>query len=195
MAPRAAPAPRAELEPLAPERYRVQFTASAELREKLARLQALMRSSVPDGNLAVILEQCVTEKLERLEAKRFAKTKAPRKSLAETDTSASSRYIPAAVRRVVHERDEDRCTFACRARAATGAGTPSGRSSPATGSTSAVRSVPGSATASGRSGSAARAGSFRTADGTSGRGRSSATSSSIWRFDRWAARFSSSSLL
>lgn len=41
----------------------------------------------------------------------FAKTEAPRKSLAKTDTSASSRYIPAAVRRVVHERDGGRCTF------------------------------------------------------------------------------------
>ncbi len=32
----------------------------------------------------------MTEKLERLEAKRFARTKAPRKSVEETDTSAPS---------------------------------------------------------------------------------------------------------
>jgi hypothetical protein len=70
-----------------------------------------MRSSVPDGDLATILEVAVTEKLERLEAKRFGKTDAPRKSLEETDTSASSRYIPAAVRRAVRERDGNRCTF------------------------------------------------------------------------------------
>ena len=99
------------MEPLAPTRYRVQFTASAQFHEKLERLQALMRSSVPDGDLAAIIEQAVTEKLERLEARRFAKVKAPRKTLAETDTSASSRYIPAAVRRAVHERDGDQCTF------------------------------------------------------------------------------------
>ena len=37
--------------PLAPGRYKVQFTASAGLREKLERLQSLMRSSVPDGDL------------------------------------------------------------------------------------------------------------------------------------------------
>ena len=42
------------VEPLAPGRYQVRFTASAELREKLERLQALMRSSVPDGDLARI---------------------------------------------------------------------------------------------------------------------------------------------
>ena len=68
-----------------------------------------MRSSVPDGDLAAIIEQAVTEKLERLEARRFAKTSAPRKGLADSDTSPSSRHIPAAVRRTVHERDAGRC--------------------------------------------------------------------------------------
>ncbi len=53
----------------------------------------------------------MTEKLERLEAKRFGRAKAPRKSLEETDTSASSRYIPAAVKRAVCKRDQYQCTF------------------------------------------------------------------------------------
>ena len=44
----AAPIAPARVEPLAPERYKVQFTAGAEFRDKLTRLQALMRSSVPD---------------------------------------------------------------------------------------------------------------------------------------------------
>ena len=114
---RAAPSPTplpvrpAVLEPLAPGRYKVQFTAGGGFRDKLERLQALMRSSVPDGDLAAIIEAAVTEKLERLEARRFAKTRAPRKDLAETDTSASSRHIPAAVRRAVHRRDGGRCRF------------------------------------------------------------------------------------
>jgi hypothetical protein len=60
------------VEPLAPARYKVQFTASAELHDKLERLRALMRSSVPDGDLAAIVEQAVTEKLQRLESRRFA---------------------------------------------------------------------------------------------------------------------------
>jgi len=75
------------------------------------RLQALMRVSVPDGDLGAIIEAAVTEKLERLEAKRFGKTKAPRKGLAETDTAPTSRNIPAAVRRAVYERDEGRCMY------------------------------------------------------------------------------------
>jgi hypothetical protein len=47
--PAVAPARPATVEPIAPSRYKVQFTASARLREKLMKLQALMRSSVPDG--------------------------------------------------------------------------------------------------------------------------------------------------
>ena len=71
----------AVVEPLSPARYKVQFTASADLRDKLERLSALMRSEVPDGDLAAIIERAVTEKLERLEARRYAQTRAPRKGL------------------------------------------------------------------------------------------------------------------
>ena len=99
------------VQPLALARYKVQFTASAKLQGKLERLRALMRSQVPDGDLAAIIEQAVTEKLERLEARRFARTKTPRKRLEENDPTSSSRHIPAAVRRAVSERDGDRCRY------------------------------------------------------------------------------------
>ena len=101
----------AVVEPIAAARFRVQFTASAELRDKLKRLQSLMRSSVPDGDLAQIIEAAVTEKLERLEARRFGKTKKARKTLDQVDTTPKARHIPAPVRRAVHERDTGRCTF------------------------------------------------------------------------------------
>ena len=101
----------AVVEPLAPARYKVQFTASAELHDKLERLRALMRPSVPDGDLAAIVEQAVTEKLQRLEARRFARTKAPRKALSLTGTSPTTRQIPAAVKRAVYERDGGRCRY------------------------------------------------------------------------------------
>jgi hypothetical protein len=107
----ARPAPPAKVKPLAPERYKITFTASAELRDKLERLRGLMRSSVPDGDLATLIEVAVTEKLEKLETKRYGQTKAPRKSLEQTDTSATSRTIPAAVRRAVYMRDQGRCRF------------------------------------------------------------------------------------
>ena len=99
------------VEPLAPGRYKVQFTASAELHDKLERLRALMRPSVPDGDLAAIVEQAVTEKLQRLEARRFARTQAPRKTLSQSETSPTTRQIPAAVKRAVYERDGGRCRY------------------------------------------------------------------------------------
>ena len=99
------------IQPLAPARYKVQFTASAELHDKLERLRALMRSEVPDGDLAAVIEAAVSLKLERLEARRFATTKAPRKEPSEASSSPSSRYIPAPVRRAVSERDGNRCRY------------------------------------------------------------------------------------
>ena len=116
VAPVGAARPRpARVEPLSPARYKVEFTAGAGLRDKLERLKALMRSSVPDGDLAKIIELAVTEKLERLEAKRLGRTKvprkAPRKLPARVDTTARSRHVPAAVRRAVYERDGGRCRF------------------------------------------------------------------------------------
>jgi hypothetical protein len=101
----------AVVEPLAPARFKVQFTASVALRDKLERLTALLRSELPDGDLAAVIDRAVTDTLERLEARRFGKTVAPRKTLAETDTSGASRHIPASVRRAVRERDGERCRF------------------------------------------------------------------------------------
>jgi hypothetical protein len=112
--PLAGPKPQARpavIEPLSPARYKVQFTASQELRDLLERLTALMRAEVPDGDLAAIIERAVSEKLQRLEARRYGKTKAPRRTLADTVTTPGSRDVPAALRRAVYARDEGRCTF------------------------------------------------------------------------------------
>jgi len=99
------------VEPIAPARYRVQFTASAELRDKLKRAQALLRHKNPDCDLAEVVDEAVTLLLGKLEGRRFGTTDKPKKTLAETDTSATSRYVPAAVRRVVFERDAGQCAF------------------------------------------------------------------------------------
>ena len=71
------PARSTTVEPLAPARFKIQFTASAELRDKLERLQALMRTSVPDGDLATVIDIAVIREIERIEGKRFGKTKTP----------------------------------------------------------------------------------------------------------------------
>jgi 5-methylcytosine-specific restriction endonuclease McrA len=98
------------VQPLSPGRYKVQFTASAEFHHKLERLQALMGSNGLEGDLAAVIEQAVTEKLERLEARRFARTN-PRKVSGRPRPSPSSRHIPAPVRRAVYERDGGRCRY------------------------------------------------------------------------------------
>jgi len=113
------------VQPLSPGRYKVQFTASAEFHHKLERLRALIGSKVPDCDLAAVIEQAATEKLERLEARRFARTRAHRElpgrpgghqrpaetNETETRQSPSSRYLPATVRRAVWERDGGRCRY------------------------------------------------------------------------------------
>ncbi len=70
-----------------------------------------MRPTVPDGDLATIIDAAVAEKLARLESRRSAATKRPRKSLADTNVEPSSRHVPAAVRRAVHARDRGQCAY------------------------------------------------------------------------------------
>ena len=101
----------ARVQAISSARYKVTFTASAELRDKLDRLRELTRASHHGGDLAAIIEEAITEKLERVEARRLGKVKSRSKDLSATDTSAGSRHIPAAVKRAVSERDADRCTF------------------------------------------------------------------------------------
>jgi 5-methylcytosine-specific restriction endonuclease McrA len=112
---------RAVVEPLAPSRYKVQFTASAELRGKLERLQALLRTELPDADLGAVIDRAVTQMLQRFEARRYAQTRAPRTAAAGAIASASAtsrphipalaRHVPAAVRRAVFERDGGRCRY------------------------------------------------------------------------------------
>jgi hypothetical protein len=97
--------------PLGSERYRVQFTASATLRGKLERLKTLLRREIPDGDLGALIEKAVTDEIEQIERRRDALTTRPRTQLAQTNTLPRSRYIPAAVRRAVRERDGNSCGY------------------------------------------------------------------------------------
>ena len=107
----AGPPAHSSVEPIAPGRYKVQFTATADLREKLERLRSLMGGTAAAGDLATVIEAAVTEKLQRLEARRGARVAKPRKTLRETDTRPRARHVPAAVRRAVRERDKGQCRF------------------------------------------------------------------------------------
>jgi hypothetical protein len=98
----------AEVKPLAPERYKIQFTVSRETYEKLLKVQDLLRHSVPTGDPAIIFERGLDLLLTELERAKFAASTRPRASRAAVP---ASRYIPAEVRRAVWQRDGGRCAF------------------------------------------------------------------------------------
>ena len=70
--------------PLGPERYKVQFTANAAMREKLRRAQELLRHRIPGGDLAEVIDLALDLLVRDLEKKKFAATDRPRGSGAET---------------------------------------------------------------------------------------------------------------
>jgi hypothetical protein len=94
--------------PLAPERYRMQFTISRETHDNFRRAQALLRHVVPSGDAAEIFARALIVLVEQLERQRFAQTSRPR---AAGSSMPGTRHMPAAVRRAVWERDAGRCAF------------------------------------------------------------------------------------
>ena len=103
------PSPRpATVTPLAPERYKVQFTVSRDTHEKLRRIQDLLRHSIPNGDPAAIFDRALTLLLADLEQGKCAATARPR---ASHRTPSGSRHIPAAMRREVWRRDGGQCAF------------------------------------------------------------------------------------
>jgi hypothetical protein len=94
--------------PLAPERYKVQFTVSRETHDKLRRAQDLMRHVIPNGDPAAIFDRALTVLLDELAKTKCAATERPR---TKTAAASKSRHIPAAVKRAVWNRDAGRCAF------------------------------------------------------------------------------------
>jgi hypothetical protein len=111
------PAP-ARIEPLSESRFKVQLTASTELRDKLERARALMRHQNPSGDLAVVVERALDLLLGRLEKERLGKVARPKTPAATTTKGPDAprapgvrAAIPRAVRREVFNRDGETCTF------------------------------------------------------------------------------------
>lgn len=98
----------AAVTPLAPERYKIQFTASHEAYEKLRRVQALLRHVIPSGDPGAVFERALDALLADLERRKLAATNRPRPA---REAAPGSRHIPAAVRREVWRRDGARCAF------------------------------------------------------------------------------------
>ena len=98
-----------EVKPLAPERYKVQFTVSRETHERLREAQELLRHRMPDGgDIGAIFERALSLLLTELRKTRHAAVNRPR---ATSLAGGAGRYVAAAVKRAVWERDQGRCAF------------------------------------------------------------------------------------
>ena len=117
-----------------PQRYRVEFTASQEYVDLLERAQDLLSHAVPNRSLEEVHVRALRLLVEKLERRKYG---APRKDAARprapaapessampsdgVDTVESKKHAhtprqrvspSAQVRREVHDRDGERCTFA-----------------------------------------------------------------------------------
>ncbi len=105
--------------PLAPNRYKVAFTASAALHAKLRQAQALLRHQIPTGDLEQIFDRALTALLRDVARQKTAATERPRDAVrrhggesgGHEEPISDSRYVPATVRRAVWTRDGGRCAF------------------------------------------------------------------------------------
>jgi hypothetical protein len=95
------------LEPLSPSRYRVEFTARAELRDKLERARELLSHAVPSGDLGELFERALDALIEKETRKRLGAGR-PRK---QRPLNEDSRHIPVEIARAVWERDQGQCSF------------------------------------------------------------------------------------
>ena len=102
------PAQRPVVEPLTPERYRLQFTVPRETRDKLKRAQDLLAREIPDGDPAAIFDRALTLLLKDVEKKKLGAVAKPR---TPRPTKPRSRHVPAHIRRAVNRRDGGRCAF------------------------------------------------------------------------------------
>ena len=95
------------VEPLSAARYKVQFTASEELRQKLELCKDRLSHVNPTGDLALVIERAVDLLLAKLEKTRLGKTERPRRAAPPADPRAVTR----AARREVCARDGERCSY------------------------------------------------------------------------------------
>ena len=97
---RALPSPlrRAVVRAIAPARYQIQVTVSADTHAKFRRAQDLLRHVIPDGDPAAVLDRALTVLLARLERTTYAATITARAPAAPPSTArraATSRGTPA----------------------------------------------------------------------------------------------------
>lgn len=103
----------ATIRPLAPGRYHLHVTLSADAHAHLRRLQDLMRHEIPTGDAALIIERALACLAQHVAGRQLAATRTEAKrEVAKRDAAKQrSRHIPAEVKREVVRRDGGQCTF------------------------------------------------------------------------------------
>jgi hypothetical protein len=102
------PPPPEVVKPLTPHLRRLNVTVSADFMVELEQVRAALSHTCPDGNFEEVVREAFKLVLER-DRKRKALTDRPR---AQSETPGENdRYVPAAVKRAVWERDQGRCTW------------------------------------------------------------------------------------
>jgi len=101
---------------VAPQRYGVQFEANDEYVALVERAKALLSHAAPDVDLAELHLRAMRALVAELERQKYAvrapRTEGePRPQREPEDPRQRGRYVPAAIRRAVFERDGGRCTF------------------------------------------------------------------------------------
>jgi hypothetical protein len=97
------------IRPVAPERYRIAFTADGDTRELLELARDLLRHAVPSGDPAEIFARSLKALVEDLVRRKFAAASRPRRS---RSAGHDARHIPAEVKRAVYLRDRGLCAYA-----------------------------------------------------------------------------------
>jgi 5-methylcytosine-specific restriction endonuclease McrA len=92
------------------DRYLLRLTIGADTHAKLQRARDLLLHAIPSGDPAAIVDRALTVLVAQLERAKIAAASRSR-SGPRRATSATTRHIPAAVRRAVWKRDGGRCTF------------------------------------------------------------------------------------
>ncbi len=94
--------------PLSADSFAITFTIDRACKDKLTQAQALLSHRLPGGNPGAVMSLALDALLTQLRKQRFAVTDAPRAGRAR---KPGTRYVPAAARREVWERDGERCAF------------------------------------------------------------------------------------
>jgi 5-methylcytosine-specific restriction endonuclease McrA len=85
----------------------VEFTARAELRDKVERARELLSHALPSGDLGELFERALDALIEQQTRERLGAGR-PRKARKPKE---GSRHVPVEIVRAVWERDHGQCTY------------------------------------------------------------------------------------